>query len=61
MSEKLPHETSLADNEVKESPSPPNGAKDRELGQDVEVGQQGPAKLTRGLQGRHMQMIAIGK
>ncbi len=27
---------------------------------DVEVGESKPAALSRGLQGRHMQMIAIG-
>ncbi|ETI26885.1 hypothetical protein G647_09984 [Cladophialophora carrionii CBS 160.54] len=31
-----------------------------DLGHDVEEGTHEPAKLSRGLQGRHMQMIAIG-
>jgi amino acid permease len=30
------------------------------IAHDVEEGTQQPAKLSRGLQGRHMQMIAIG-
>jgi len=56
MSEKIPHGTPLSDKdvkEVKEVPESPEG--------DVEVAHHEPASLTRGLQGRHMQMIAIGK
>ena len=56
MAEKLAHETSTSGNEkdVREISSSP------ERDHDVEVGHQEPAKLSRGLQGRHMQMIAIG-
>ena len=31
-----------------------------DIARDVEEGAHQPAKLNRGLQGRHMQMIAIG-
>jgi amino acid permease len=30
-------------------------------GYDIEAGESQPAELHRGLQGRHMQMIAIGR
>lgn len=32
-----------------------------DLKADIEEGGSAPAKLNRGLQGRHMQMIAIGE
>ena len=53
MTEKTPWEKSTSEKDVEESPGSPE--------QDIEAGQQHPAKLTRGLQGRHMQMIAIGE
>jgi amino acid permease len=37
-----------------------NGAPAKNTVHDVEEGTRRPAKLSRGLQGRHMQMIAIG-
>jgi hypothetical protein len=52
-SEKMPTESLPSDKEVIEITTPPE--------HDVEIGEHKPASLTRGLQGRHMQMIAIGK
>jgi amino acid permease len=56
MSEKIPvksGETGSYEKDEREIPGSPQS--------DIESGHDQPAKLTRALQGRHMQMIAIGK